>query len=114
MDKVIGGTPRGTSSLCKTCRFAHNLKGVNMQESTTCQMMNFRVVTFPVDTCSRYDDKRMPSLYDMEQIAWIVRSRARGPAGFAGDEMVVEIERPNMPGEVQRPMYASEDGTKCQ
>ena len=60
---------------------------------------------FPVETCSGYDDKRMPSLYDMEQIAWSVRTRSRGATGFAqAGEIDVEIERPNSNPNAPRPV----------
>lgn len=52
-----------------------------------------RLVRFPIETCSRYDDKRQPERYDMDQIAWIIRTRNRGPMGFVGDgktEVVIE------------------------
>lgn len=95
MDKVIGGTPVGGRSMCATCRFAQNMRGINMQEETRCLRMQpaLRIV-FPVATCNGYDDKRMPSLYDMEQIAWSIKCRVRGQTGFADNKRDVEIEPP--------------------
>lgn len=51
-------------------------------------------ITIPVETCSVYDDKRMPSLYMMEQIAWEVTCRNRGPVGFAKDGTVDVVIQP--------------------
>ena len=51
---------------------------------------------FPVERCNVFDDKRVPSLFDMEQIAWHVTSRNRGPVGFEGEKQSeVHIEPPN-------------------
>lgn len=95
-DKVIGGTPVGFKSLCGTCRFSQVMRGLNMQEVTRCLRMGNQSVpiTFPVERCSGYDDKRMPSIYDMEQIAWSIRCRVRGQTGFADNRRDVEIEPP--------------------
>lgn len=46
---------------------------------------------FAVGECSVYDDKRLPSLDMMRQIAWEVKSRNRGPVGFAPDPEKMEI-----------------------
>jgi hypothetical protein len=92
MDKVIGGTPRGVESLCSTCRAAHRVIGLNMQTVTYCAALpRSPRVTFPVSECSVYDDQRLPSLDAMRQIAWEVKSRNRGPVGFAPDQERMEI-----------------------
>jgi hypothetical protein len=42
-----------------------------------------------------YDDKRLPSLSEMHDIAWNIHSRNRGQVGFVGgDKMQVVIEPP--------------------
>lgn len=91
-DKVIGGTPRGIESKCTTCRAAQVMRGVNLQSVIYCQSLprNPRI-TFPVEECSLYDDKRNPSLYDMQQIAWEVHSRNRGPVGFGDGVRHMEV-----------------------
>ena len=102
MDKVRGGTPKGFQSLCTTCRFAQVIRGLNLQEEVFCRAANpVMRVSFPVETCSLYDDKRIPSRWDMEQIAWVVQSRNRGPMGFAGESsrLQITIEPPNKPQE---------------
>ena len=66
-----------------------------MQTETHCTVGRAFTVRFPVSECSAYDDKRMPSRYDMEQIAWMVQSKNRGPVGFAANgSMEVEIVSP--------------------
>ena len=96
-DRVIGGTPKGTTSLCITCRAAHRVTGLNLQLVVYCQKINPTArITFPVETCSGYDDKRLPSVYDMEAIAWKVESRNRGAVGFAGGrDLTIQIVPPS-------------------
>lgn len=106
MNKVIGGTPIGSKSMCQTCRYAQNIRGINMQERTICvRTAPAFPITFPILTCSGYDDKRQPSLYDMEQIAWNVQSRNRGPVGYAPDgSLNIEIQPPERQPGQQPPM----------
>ena len=101
MDKVQGGTPTGNKSICATCRHAQNTTGLNLQVRTRCNAnYNHPVyITYPVSVCSMYDDKRMPSFYNMEQIAWTIQTRSRGPAGFAGNMNEVVISPPNKNGQ---------------
>ena len=110
MDKVIGGTVKGGSeSICKSCRGAQIIYGVNNQEVVFCRKLEKRM-GFPVTSCSIYDDKRLPDLYDMKDTAWIVRSRNRGPMGFAGEEKrEIVVEPPNRDRENQ-PATASPSG----
>lgn len=111
MDKVHGGTPVGNKSLCVTCRYAKNTQGLHLQQHTTCLYTHYKPIeiTYPISTCSVYDDKRMPSYYQMEQIAWIVQTRSRGPAGFAGNMNDVVIRPPNTPGQYQPPVTGQDE-----
>ena len=99
-DKVIGGTPQGSLSLCRLCRMAHHIRGLNLQEEIYCRAVTPMIrIAFPVETCSIFDDKRMPSLYMMEQIAWSVQSRNRGPVGFEDEGRTrVTVEPPSQFG----------------
>jgi len=105
MDRVIGGTPRGSTSLCGTCRHAHRIVGLNMQEVTHCNAVSHTpIVRFPVATCSTYNDQRLPSMEAMQSIAWEVRTRNRGQVGFApGGGREIEIRPPDR-GEGANPM----------
>jgi hypothetical protein len=98
MDKVFGGTAKDGISLCKSCRHAQNIRGMQHQEETYCNAgQPARRIAFPVFSCSIYDDKRISSLYDMREIAWVIHSRSRGPMGFADDpdsKMVVTVDPP--------------------
>jgi hypothetical protein len=85
--KIQGGTVRyGESSLCLTCRHATVVRGPGLQDRiVNCgQIINGAPrISFPVHSCTGYVDKRHPSLYEMEDIAWVLRSGARkGQIGF--------------------------------
>lgn len=83
--KVQDGTPRSDlKSLCLTCHSASIVKGRNLEYMIYCHTFE-RDVHFPVAECSSYSDKRQPSLYEMQKVAWNVETRGRrGPAGFEG------------------------------
>jgi hypothetical protein len=85
--KVVGGTSRhGESSLCATCRYATIIKGVALKdEIVECGHLTSPQsrVPFAVVSCTGYSDRRSPSLRDMEDIAWVLRTDARKNAiGF--------------------------------
>jgi len=78
--KIQGGTVNhGEPSLCHTCRFATIIKGQRLRdEIVECSRLSDRSrVPFTVTTCSAYADRRRASLYEMEEIAWILRSDPR-------------------------------------
>ena len=104
MDKVIGGTPKGIESICTTCRLAQVVRGVNLQSVVICHASASSPVRiqFPVERCSVYDDKRMPPLYQMREIAWEIKARKRGQVGFAENgEMSIEVTPPDPAKHVQ-------------
>jgi hypothetical protein len=93
--KVKGGTPEGAQSLCVTCRWAHIVKGFGVsQEKIRCCWLAYNPpVPFPVSQCSSYDDKRIPSKRDMEQIAWILMTKKAGRTiGFVTAKEFRQIE----------------------
>lgn len=75
------------------------MRGINLQEAVYCRAGGPVAlhVRFPVERCTAFDDARTPSLWEMKEIAWEVKSRNRGPIGFAGEEsgLVVTVEPPN-------------------
>jgi hypothetical protein len=105
MDKVRGGTPYGTKSMCVNCRNAQVVRGLNNQELTVCRLNGWPLaVRFPVESCSGFDDKRTPPLHEMHQIAWVIHARNRGPIGFSGDgKTEIVVEPPNPYGVPQQP-----------
>lgn len=102
-DKVHGGTPRGSISICLNCRSAHVIRGINFQSQIICRAgAHGFIVRFPIEECSIFDDKRIPALYQMQDIAWTIQSRNRGPIGFTdGGRTEITIEPPNRNSPIQ-------------
>jgi hypothetical protein len=79
--KIVGGTAQhGEPSLCGTCRHATVVKGAALRdEIVECDRLSSprARIPFPVASCSGYSDRRHPSLREMEEIAWILRTDAR-------------------------------------
>lgn len=81
---VKDGTPVQRPSLCETCSRAQITRGYLQSEMiVVCRATEpeFRV-PFKVRECSNYNDRTRQSLYDMEQIAWVLQPR--GPKRQAG------------------------------
>ena len=93
--KIKGGTPEGAQSLCVTCRWAHIVKGFSAsQQQIYCRWLSHDpLVPFAVSQCNSYDDKRISSRRDMEQIAWILLTKKAGRnIGFVSAKQFREIE----------------------
>jgi hypothetical protein len=93
--RVKGGTAQGTETLCVTCRRAQIVKGFRVsEEKVFCRsFLRDRPVQFPVNQCSDYDDKRLPSKHDMEKIAWILLTKKAGRTiGFVTAKQFREAE----------------------
>jgi hypothetical protein len=95
--RVKGGTPEGCESLCRTCTQGHIITGFRAtEEEVFCK--NFypeREIRFPVRECTLYEDKRLASKRDMEEIAWPLRSTTTKPnqnLGFVSTAPFQEIE----------------------
>jgi hypothetical protein len=96
--KIRGGTvDHGQRSLCETCRHATVIRGVRLgDEIVECNQLSFRNqrVLFPVTSCSGYSDRRRPSLREMEETAWILRSDPhRNQMGFVRSSRLTDEER---------------------
>jgi hypothetical protein len=96
--KIRGGTvDHGEPPLCATCRFATVTRGRTLREELVfCGRMPFteRRVKFPVTACSEYSDRRHPTLWQMEEIAWVLRSNpSRKTIGFVEARRLKEEER---------------------
>lgn len=97
--KVYGGTPVGSESRCDTCSHARIIQGFAESEKVTfCDAMYDPIrIPFKVYECSDYDDKRLPSISAMEQIAWFLRTKSSGKvAGFVS---AAEMKRLQEQGE---------------
>jgi hypothetical protein len=95
--KVHGGTAQGGGSLCYTCRHADIIRGARLRdEIIECGMLSYHHnrITFPVTSCSSYVDSNHPSLREMEEIAWVLRTDAhRKQVGFVHAQKLPERDR---------------------
>ena len=93
--RIQGGTPRGSESLCDSCYWSHIQKGyAESEEVVLCAFLRQpRLIAFKVRQCTDYNDKRIPSKRDMEDIAWIIRTKdVTRRLGFAAEERMTEEE----------------------
>ena len=91
--KIRNGKAQLTESLCNSCYWAHIQRGfAESEEVILCAFLRpARLVPFKVSQCTDYNDKRVPSKTDMEEIAWIIRTKdVNRNVGFAK-----EAESPN-------------------
>jgi hypothetical protein len=87
------GKPQTTASLCNSCYWAHIQRGfAESEEIILCAFLRpARLVPFKVGQCTDYNDKRVPSKADMEEIAWIIRTKdVNRQVGFTKDEVSAE------------------------
>lgn len=93
--KVKGGTPEGCESLCQSCSRGHVIKGFRANEMEVfCRTFYIeREICFPVRECTFYEDKRLATKDDMEEIAWNLRSTITRPIrslGFVNAETAID------------------------
>jgi len=76
--KIRGGTAHNSDPpLCHTCRHATVTRGRRLRdEIIECHALSARI-TFPVTFCTNYVNRHHPSIHDMEEIAWVLRTDAR-------------------------------------
>lgn len=87
--KVKGGTPCGTDSLCRSCTRGHIIKGFRAtEEEIFCRFFYIeREIRFSVSECTFYEDRRLASKSEMEEIAWFLTTRKAGrTVGFISAE----------------------------
>lgn len=73
-----GGTATGGGpSLCITCRHTTVVQGATLQQQIIeCGRLSSRAnrITFPVESCTGYANRSLPSIREMEEIAWVLRT----------------------------------------
>ena len=76
--KIRGGTAQESDpSLCLSCRYSTIVQGLSSRDQIVeCRQLEARV-TFKVSSCSEYVNHQHPSLWHMEDIAWVLRTDAR-------------------------------------
>ena len=101
--KIRGGTANhGEPPLCATCRCATIAKGPRLRdEIVECSRLSERAtITFPVVSCTGYSDKRLPSIHEMEETAWVLRSDPRrNHLGFVHASRLTAKDRYTIPDE---------------
>ncbi len=94
--RVLGGTPEGSDSLCKSCTRGHVIKGFRASEELVfCRFLYIeREIHFPVHQCTFYEDRRIASKEAMQEIAWSLRtfSPTRN-VGFVSSAQVRQIQQ---------------------
>jgi len=87
--KVQNGTTRSNSqSLCRTCRFAHIIKGFNNEHEVRCGRVDPSLrIRYDVAECTEYEHATAPTLGRMEDTAWILMTKKTGNViGFVNPE----------------------------
>ena len=85
---IRNGKSQASESLCNSCYWAHIQRGfAESEEVILCAFLRQpRAVPFKVSYCTDYSDKRVPSRRDMEEIAWIIRTKdVNRQVGFTND-----------------------------
>jgi len=85
---IRSGKPQTSDSLCNSCYWAHIQRGfAESEEVILCAFLRQpHPVPFKVSYCTDYNDKRVPSKADMEEIAWIIRTKdVNRQVGFTND-----------------------------
>jgi hypothetical protein len=89
---VRNGTAVRQESLCRTCRHAHIQLGYSeSEEEVRCGYFrwNTRMVPFAVRDCSDYLSKLLPTLDEMEEMAFSIDLKKGNPrAGFGGATVI--------------------------
>ena len=88
MTVIRNGRALPSESLCNSCYWAHIQRGfAESEEVILCAFLRQpHTVPFKVCYCTDYCDKRVPSKADMEDIAWIIRTRnVNRRVGFANE-----------------------------
>jgi hypothetical protein len=57
-------------------------------------ILSRRLITFPVHSCTDYSNRAHPTLYQMEEIAWVLRTNpVRNQVGFVQARPLKDDER---------------------
>jgi hypothetical protein len=87
--KSEGGNPVRNGFACRTCSRGHVIKGFRAtEEEVFCRFFYIeREIRYSVSECTFYEDRRLASKTEMEEIAWFLTTRKPGRAvGFVSAE----------------------------
>ncbi|HYM76570.1 MAG TPA: hypothetical protein VE377_11385 [Candidatus Dormibacteraeota bacterium] len=93
---IRNGKPQASEPLCNSCYWAHIQRGfAESEEIILCAFLRpARLVPFKVSQCTDYNDKRIPSKSDMEEIAWIIRTKdVNRQVGFTKEDGCNKAEK---------------------
>ena len=93
--KIHGGTANGSDGpLCHTCKHAVVVQGMSARDEIIhCSILESRIA-FPVTSCNKYVHRSHPTLWEMEDIAWILRTDIRrNQIGFVRAKDLKAAER---------------------
>ena len=93
--RVMGGTPKSCQSLCISCTQGHLIRGFRAtEEQVFCRFFYIeREILFPVRECTFYQDRRLASKSEMEEIAWQLRTKSPSRSvGFASSNQLRELQ----------------------
>lgn len=102
--KVKFGTPiHDGPALCESCKLSTIVRGRTINEEIVkCSELN-RVIRFVVRSCNEYRNRNEPSLQDLRDIAWELRTDKSGQKiGFVSSK---EYERLTKTGEAEALPY---------
>jgi hypothetical protein len=93
--KIHGGTARdGEPALCLSCRYASIVFGTSTRDTLIRCSRVEAPIAFKVTSCTEYLSRQHPSLYHMEDIAWILRTDTkRKQVGFVRSQDLTPRER---------------------
>lgn len=93
--KIHNGTVRSDVNMCNTCRHAHITVGsLTGKEQYRCTFDHTIYLSEPMAKCNKYLDNRVPTLIDMQGIAWQLMTDKGGRSiGFLSPDKVREMER---------------------
>jgi hypothetical protein len=102
--RIEGGTARHDQpSLCLSCRYATVVQGrILRDEIVECRRLSEprNRIVFSVSFCSGYIDGTHPSISEMEDIAWVLRSDPkRNQVGFVKASELKPKDRYVLPDE---------------
>jgi hypothetical protein len=86
--KIREGTRSDGRRLCDSCRFSTIMRGAaDSEERIYCAKLDApSLVPLRVVQCNKYDDRSTPSLYDYQQIAWVLETSPSRKIGFVSPE----------------------------
>jgi hypothetical protein len=93
--RAKGAIPRQEATLCQTFRWAQIVKGFPASEEVVYCRVFYRMnrISFALSECPLYDDKRLASKTELEEIAWFLTTRQSGRrVGFVSAARCRELE----------------------